>query len=353
MSKISAQIWAFVVLMVALVIGVLFVNDQDLNTEVKTKEETVLPNLYPAEGEESPTGLTFRYPRDWTVIAQDTSFLLSKSVDEATRYDVDFTVEQGEADLETELLSFMQEQGFPIDPQAFEKDVEEAEHGLNAVRYELRDEVADTITPFEVIQLTGDNIILKVSGTGVDKGDWSDIEDDIDTILRSINASSVSIPEPLFTYTLPEGWQLQGEAETNFAAGISDASGQSGASTQFVIIPTGEVLEALKGFVVQAIDPNAAVAEDETVEALFQTIAELEAVQDAEVTTTEFLGFDGDKVVFKTANDALTELTVVEANDQDTIVVVVTYFPDTVQETYQAQVEELLTSIQYNAPEAE
>ncbi|MBZ0309270.1 MAG: hypothetical protein K8I82_24610, partial [Anaerolineae bacterium] len=109
--KISAQIWAFVVMMVALGIGIYYVDSIDVDTEVKTAEETRLPQVFPAEGQDNPTGLTFRYPRGWQVANDNVTFNFSTRADDE-EVNLSMTLVQltnaGEVNLEEQLTALLQ-----------------------------------------------------------------------------------------------------------------------------------------------------------------------------------------------------------------------------------------------------
>ncbi len=356
MSKISAQIWAFVVMVVALVLGVLFVNNQDINTEVKTAEDTLLPNVFPAEGQENPTGLTFRYPRQWTVLTQDTSFNLSTQIDEETAFSAGFTLSQSPSavNLEEELLAFLQAQGVTVDPQDFEDNAEEVDHGLEAVRYELDNDLEDTTTLYELVRLTDDNILLYFGSAAVDKADFGEVEQQVSDILNSINAENVIIPQALLTYTLPEGWQVVDESDTSYRALILvDEASSQGALVWLQLLPKADAIAFVSG-VMGDVTPEAQTADVTSASELLSILAEQEnLISASEVTPVELFGLTGEKVDVEVETIGLLEFAVLPVDDTTDAVLVVNYTAPEVKELQQANVESILASTQYNALDAE
>lgn len=351
MSKISAQIWAFVVMMVALGIGVWYADSVDIDTEVRTAEETRLPGVFPPEGEENPTGLTFRYPRNWQLQADDENFSFSIRHDEQT-FNIDMALSQlassGEVNLENELLAFLQTLGAAADPADFES----VDHALGAVRYEEENTADNTVTVYEVGQMTADNIIYQLRSSDLPRRAAKDILDDLDRVFASMNVENVVVPKPLFTYTLPVGWQLAGENDTSFQVVAADPTNPQQAAVVLVRLDAeANTLDLLKGFVTDAIDPEAALDDLTTPADVLGFIAESEGVTGVtEVEAADYFGLEGQKVTFTTpADGGIQEMAVMEAGD-NAIIVYTRYSSEDIKTAFESQAQELLGSAAYNQP---
>lgn len=346
--KISAQIWAFVVMMVALGIGIYYVDSIDVDTEVKTAEETRLPQVFPAEGQDNPTGLTFRYPRGWQVANDNVTFNFSTRADDE-EVNLSMTLVQlanaGEVNLEEQLTALLQGSGIEPDPA----DIEEVDHALGAVQYQVENAADNTVSILEMGRLTQDNILYQLNSSPIPQGSVDEVLEDLDAVFEKMNAESVVIPQPMFTYTLPEGWQLAGENEVSFQAVVSDpANPQQGAVVLVRLDPAEDTLQLLKGFVTDAVDASATLDDITTSEALLNFIADSEGVENAsEVEDASYFGLEGKKVTFTTPSDGGIQEMAVMTDDTDSILVYTRYSSEEIKTALESQMQDFLNSVQY------
>src|SRR5687768_6516266 len=75
--RLPASVSTFMVLLVALLGTVLYVDSRDIDTTVRTAEESRLPNTYP-ENAEAPF---LRYPADWQLTTEPSPDVFTLSVE--------------------------------------------------------------------------------------------------------------------------------------------------------------------------------------------------------------------------------------------------------------------------------
>jgi hypothetical protein len=314
--KLSATTTAFLVLLAAFVVVGMYAQTRDLDTDVSTVNETLLPLTYSGEDLTHVRGLSLRYPRGWRVRGQDDNILLTtpRDADDPSVGGYTFTMTiqklEGDQTLEpSDVLADLTQLSEGITP------VEPSEGQLAAARLVLTSP-DETVDFDQATRLTDDNMFLFTSGDApIPQADWDDLKDDLFRILDSVSVAPDFrlVADPL-TYALPDTWQASDSQPLFFQA--QPAGDTTGQTLLQVVILSGEQL--LTGYPTVLLPAGATLEGITDPMEIMNLYAEsedpaLEKVED--VADVTYAGLEGKSAHLKAANLGEFRIVILDGKD--------------------------------------
>jgi hypothetical protein len=351
--KLSANIMAYVVLVVAVVLVGVYVTGIDTSTDVSTLEESLLPNVYPPEGQSiTPDirGVSFRYPAGWQVTSTDETLTLARPVDRfdasAGQYAFGIRVAQQEGEAAIAPVDLLPENFASAEITELERG------GLPAVNAIVS--APEGVAVFDAVQLSEENIFFQMGNQGpISQDAWEDISDDIDGVLNSIRVEDVTVVADAFTFTLAEGWAEFDSGRDFFTVVIPDAQAPE-AGMQVVVLPPDRALQAVSsilpvtpGTVDLTIAPDPLTAME-----LYAELPEHPVEFTQEVQDVSLFGLQGKGMGYTSPEINDTRITVLDPEDGYYVFVLVNILSDEPYETYADDIQSILDSIDYTTPDA-
>lgn len=346
--KFSANLSAFIVL-VAVILGlVLYVDSVDIETEVKTAEESRLPNVYTGEGQTAVAGFSFRYPRGWEVVGSESGIRLRRPINfldrESGNYDVRMTIEDNNAESLAELL-----------PEVPDADVREVTYaGLPAI--EISQAANDNVNFLSLVQLNEDNLILRVENSEpIAEGDWDELQEEIDTILNSIVADDVrAIAPPLTVAQLPVGWAENPGPDTSITATKTDETGAPQAAVFVGVRQPQEMLDDIHSISADLTgsDPITDIENPvDLLEAYFSDFGSEDVSLLLEPAEADYFGLSGKEVGVSLAGQGELRIAALDAEDGFYVLVLQQVLVEGGFDTLGDEIVTVLESIEYNTPD--
>lgn len=350
--KLSAQISTFIVMVAALILIGIYASSITIDTDVRTADETLLPNTFTAEGEAQVAGLSFRYPRGWRVTAQESAFLLSAPKDPGNRT----------AGNNVFILNVVQQEGdSPLDPVTLLKEtdpeVTQVEPILEEAPYPAARSIVtvdEEVSVYEVMRLTDDNLFLLVENQqAIPQDEWDAIKDDFERVMNSVSAAEVRLIPDALSYEVPATWTVTSENALGFSASTpaDQALATPEAALQVNINEAQPLFDAVTNLALQfgLTPPTDAVTPLEVLQ-VFEGAEGGPAEISQPLVSVSYAGFEGLMIGFSVSG---TEQRVIVLDTQDGyyLLGVVTVLSPEGYEPYAEDIESMMNSIQYTTPD--
>lgn len=350
--KLSAQISTFLVLVAALVLVGVYVNSLDIDTQVSTLEETLLPFSYPDPDRALSSdvrGVAFRYPRGWQLAAQGSSLSLERVLDRnnpnAGSYTLAMDFATSEASSAVEHLE-QTAPGAAVQPFSVNR--------LEAARIEQSS--AEGVNFAAVVRLTAENFMLTLRNTApISAADWKKLQPEIDALLNSVTAEPDAGLAPaalVLGEALPAGWNVSDESKFFLIVEKEAGEGVAAPGFQVITLETSQAVQGLSRLL--PLPPTADLSQVQSPLDLLRLFDEVEPNSEVGVSEpaheVSYFGLDGLQLNVLSPSVGEVRYVVLDGTDgYYTIVAMQTGSAEDTEGAF-AEIDAILGSIQYNTP---
>lgn len=345
--KLSAQIWAFVVMLAALIVIGIYVGGLDIDTTVNTVTENRLPLAFEGDSESYFEGLAFRYPRDWRVEALADSITLSRPVDFNNRTGAQHSFLLTVSPFD-EVSSLAEALGAGPDATISEN----SRGGLPAAQAIISS--GDVVQYREIVQLQDGLYLLIANSSGLNSTTWDELSDDLNTIMNSLDTQNLVYSPPVLVYELPPNWTLNpaNASDTSFNALAPDPNNPE-AAINVLVEDASALLPQLRAFLNQR---GLTTSEAETALALLEEFlsGEYEGLSMIQgLSETQYIGFPAYEGAYQIESPQGVfeeRLALIDPGDGNLILVVQQAVGAGGLANYTADFSAILNGLRYNSP---
>ncbi|MFP4322095.1 MAG: hypothetical protein ACLFTK_06555 [Anaerolineales bacterium] len=350
--KLSTQIGAFIVLLIALALGFLYVDDITIETDVRTRADTLVPLSYAWDGQGGVTGLTVRYPRGWQIQEDLNTVRLvrpedTNDADNRRNVVLVFDVLRGE-----DATDPLPDDLLPAEAEALNLD-----SGQPAARAVTPAE--DGVNVQQIMRLTegADGAFLRISSAAfIPQGEWDEtVQDDLDRISEAlVVADDFAFEPPLFDFSLPEEWSIAERGAFRYVFITPPEAAQPQGLLQLVVIPADVAVSIYNQLMYIPGDVEPAEAET-PIDLLETAYADGEGDDQVSVTNplrdVNYAGLPGRAVTVTGQGIGDLHNIALEAEDDFFIIATAQVVDPAGYAAYADGVEALLNSLSYRIPD--
>ncbi len=349
--KLTTQIGAFIVLIIALGLGILYVNDITIETDVRTRQQTLVPLSYAWDGIGGASGLTLNYPRGWTVQEDLNSVRLLRpetpgDLDSRRNMVLVFEVLEGDA-------------SEPLPQALMPSNAEMLDFVTTpAARAVTMDN--DRVAFQQIMRLeNGDQVgFLRISNAAFISEDvWDDtVQTDLDRITAALDVGDeFTFLPPALTFDVPEGWSLADRTPYAYVMITPPDAAQPQAVAQLWVLPDELALQFSNRlmFIPQGVNPDEA---EDMLGLLQAAYGEFEGDEQVTIVAplqeVTYAGFEGVEVGVSAPNLGELRTVVLNTGDEHDIILSAQVVDPAGYAAYAGDLQTALESIRYTTPEA-